>query len=57
MIVEGFNSMTIGQQEDYLVMALQKVHERESKLRKMLATVRGGKKVEIKKDSEKKNDP
>jgi len=55
--VEAFNSMTIGQQEDYLVMALQKVHERESNLRKMLATVRGGKKVEIKKEGDRKKDP
>ena len=35
------------EQEKWLVLKLIEVHEQESNLRRMLATVRGGRKVEL----------
>jgi hypothetical protein len=44
---KGFNKMPVMDQESWLVQKLQDVHSLESQLRKMLAAVRGGQRVNI----------
>jgi len=46
-IPKRFNKMSKDEQEKWLVLKLIEVHEQESNLRRMLATVRGGRKVEL----------
>jgi hypothetical protein len=46
-IPKRFNKMNREEQEKWLVLKLIEVHEQESNLRRMLATVRGGRKVEL----------
>lgn len=44
---KGFNKMKAADQESWLVEKLHSIHAVESQLRKLLATVRGGQRVEI----------
>ena len=46
-IPKKFNKMSKDEQERWLVSKLIEVHEQEAHLRRMLATVRGGRKVEL----------
>lgn len=44
---KGFNKMPVMDQESWLVQKLQDVYSVESQLKKMLAAVRGGQRVNI----------
>lgn len=47
---KGFNKMTLREQNDYLTKELERVHEQEDWIKRMLAKVRGGQKVLITQD-------
>jgi hypothetical protein len=42
-----FNKLSKEEQESHLVSLLTGIHEEERQIRKMLATIRGGKRVEV----------
>lgn len=50
MKVKKFSEMTRSEQEDWLVKQLAELYDREKYLRRMLAVVRGGQKIVVKKD-------
>jgi Fe-S cluster biosynthesis and repair protein YggX len=49
-IPKTFNKMSVEDQEKWLVKQLMLVHSQEEKLRKMLAQVRGGQRIELRMD-------
>jgi hypothetical protein len=49
-IPKTFNKMSASDQESWLVKKLMELQAEESKLRRLLATVRGGSKIQIKLD-------
>lgn len=49
-IPKTFNKMSKEEQESWLVKQLMEVHSREQELRKLLAKVRGGHRVQIRLD-------
>jgi hypothetical protein len=44
---KAFNKMSLSEQEEYLVNKLQKARKEINNIQKQLASVRGGKKIEI----------
>lgn len=48
--MKKISELTIDEQEDLLLKKLMQLYEREKQLRRMLAMVRGGQKIIMKKD-------